>query len=237
MRINELKKVAILVLFCAMIVMFWAFHLEDYFSLEQLKGLLSGLADMYAAKPLLVIAGYIIIYIVITMLALPVSIPLTLLGGAIFGFWTGTLVVSFASSLGAAAAFIVSRYLLRDWVQRMFGDRLAVINRGIGEEGAFYLFSLRLVPIIPFEAINFAMGITPMPLRTFYIVSQIGMLPAAMIFINAGQELSIIESAAGILSPTLIISLALIAVFPFGGRRLLIFYRRRKVRQADQKEK
>jgi uncharacterized membrane protein YdjX (TVP38/TMEM64 family) len=197
----------------------------------------SGLVDAYDNYPLRFISAYMAVYIAITVLGLPVSIPLTLLGGSIFGFWEGIVLISFSSSVGATLACLVSRYLFRDWVQRSFGDRLAAVNRGIEREGPFYLFSLRLIPLIPFEAINFTMGVSPMPLRTFYWVSQAGMLPATVVFVNAGQELSRIESASGILSPTLIISFILIAVFPFMAKKMLTLYQRRKgriIRKGEQ---
>jgi uncharacterized membrane protein YdjX (TVP38/TMEM64 family) len=222
------KKIIIASVAVLMIILFWAYRLNDYFSLAYFKSMHSGLVDAYHDYPLRFISAYMAVYIAITVLGLPVSIPLSLLGGSIFGFWAGIIMISFASTIGATLACLVSRYLFRDWVQRAFSGKLAAINRGIEEEGPFYLFSLRLIPLIPFEAINFAMGVTPMPIRTFYLVSQAGMLPATIVFVNAGRELSRIESAAGILSPALVISFTLIAIFPFAAKKALALYRRRK---------
>jgi uncharacterized membrane protein YdjX (TVP38/TMEM64 family) len=158
---------------------------------------------------------------------LPGASPLGLAGGALFGFWTATFLVSFASTIGATLSCIVSRFLLRDWIQSRFGDRIAKVNEGIEKEGAFYLFTLRLIPAFPFWMINLAMGLTKMPLFKFYWVSQIGMLPGTMVFVNAGTELAKIESVKGIFSPGLIISFALIGIFPIAVKKLVSLYRYR----------
>ena len=138
-----------------------------------------------------------------------------------FGLWWGTLIVSFASSIGATLAFLVSRFLLRDWVTARFGERLAAINAGIQREGAFYLFTLRLVPVFPFFVINLLMGLTAMKARTFYWVSQLGMLAGTLVYVNAGTQLAKIESLAGIVSPGLLISFALLGVFPLIARKIV----------------
>jgi uncharacterized membrane protein YdjX (TVP38/TMEM64 family) len=137
-------------------------------------------------------------------------------------------VVSFASTIGATLACVVSRYLLRDWIQNKFGDKIAKVNEGIEKEGAFYLFTLRLIPVFPFWMINLAMGLTKMSLIKFYWVSQIGMLPGTMVFVNAGKELAKIESLKGIFSPGLIISFALIGIFPIAVKKILALYRSRR---------
>jgi uncharacterized membrane protein YdjX (TVP38/TMEM64 family) len=175
-----------------------------------------------------VIAGYFIVYVLTTSLSLPGASPLGIVGGALFGFWTATLVVSFASTIGATLACFVSRFLLRDWVQSKFSDKIAKVNEGIEKEGAFYLFTLRLIPIFPFWMINLVMGLTKMPLSRFYWVSQIGMLPGTMVYVNAGKELAKIESVKGIFSPSLIISFALLGIFPIAVKKLVAFYRKRK---------
>ena len=143
------------------------------------------------------------------------------------GFWIGFVTVSFASTIGATLACFVARFLLRDWVQNKFGEKLSAINKGIEDEGAFYLFSLRLVPIFPFFVINLVMGLTSIKLITFYWVSQIGMLPGTMVFVNAGKELAQIESLSGILSPGLIISFVILGLFPLAVKKLLNFYKKR----------
>ena len=152
---------------------------------------------------------------------------MTLAGGVMFGFWVGLVVVSFASTIGATLACFVARFLMRDWVQNRFGDKLSAMNKGIEKEGAFYLFSLRLVPIFPFFVINLAMGLTSMKLLTFYWVSQVGMLPGTMVYVNAGKELGKIESLSGILSPGLIISFIILGLFPIAMKELLTFYKKK----------
>jgi uncharacterized membrane protein YdjX (TVP38/TMEM64 family) len=158
--------------------------LKDYLSLEAIKAQQSNFASAYADNPALVLGAYFLIYIVSTALSLPGAAILTVLGGALFGLATGTIIVSFASSIGATLAFLGSRYLLRDWVQAKFGDRLKMVNDGVAKDGAFYLFTLRLIPAIPFFLINLAMGLTPMKTRTFYWVSQVGMFLGTLVFVN-----------------------------------------------------
>lgn len=153
---------------------------------------------------------------------------MTLAGGALFGLWVGTLVVSFASTIGATLACFVARFVLRDWIQDKFGDRLETVNRGIETEGAFYLFTMRLIPVIPFWLINLVMGLTRMRLVTFYLVSQVGMLLGTMVYVNAGKELAKIESLKGILSPSLIFSFVLIGVFPLAAKKLVGLFRKRE---------
>jgi uncharacterized membrane protein YdjX (TVP38/TMEM64 family) len=176
--------------------------------------------------PAVVIA--FLVYVAVTALSLPGAAVLTLAGGGLFGFLVGLVVVSFASSIGATLACLVSRFLLREWVQNKFGDKLHSINKGIEEEGAFYLFSLRLVPIFPFFVINLVMGLTSMRLVTFYWVSQLGMLAGTMVYVNAGKELAKIESLSGILSPGLIISFVILGLFPLTVKKLLAWYKARR---------
>ena len=222
------KKIVILIAIAALIAAVKIFHLDQYLTLAYLKGSLDKLKALYESNTLMVIVGYFVIYVLTTSLSLPGASPLTIAGGAIFGFWVTTLIVSFASTIGATLACLVSRFLLRDWIQSKFGDKISKINEGIEREGAFYLFTLRLIPVFPFWLINLAMGLTKMPLLKFYWVSQIGMLPGTMVFVNAGKELGKIESIKGILSPGLIISFALIGIFPIAVKKLIAFYRSRK---------
>ena len=172
--------------------------------------------------------GYLLVYVLVTALFLPGAAVMTLAGGALFGFWPALLVVSFASTIGATLALLVSRFLLRDWVQGRFGDRLKAINAGIEAEGAFYLFSLRLVPIFPFFLINLAMGLTPLRSATFYWISQLGMLPGTAVYVNAGTQLGQIESAAGILSPQILLSFALLGLFPLAAKKILALLKARQ---------
>jgi uncharacterized membrane protein YdjX (TVP38/TMEM64 family) len=153
---------------------------------------------------------------------------MTLAGGALFGLWIGTIVVSFASAAGATLACLISRFVLRDWVQHKVGDKLNTVNEGIEKEGSFYLFTLRLIPVFPFWLINLIMGLTKMPLRTFYWVSQVGMLPGTIVYVNAGRELAKINSLSGILSPGLILSFVLLGLFPIAAKKLVSFYKSKK---------
>ncbi len=228
MDTNRKKKIVILVIVISLIVAFKVFNLGQYLTLSYLKESLDKFNDLYEKHRVLAIAGYFIIYVLTTSLSLPGASPLGIVGGALFGFWVATLVVSFASTIGATLACFVSRFLLRDWIQRKFSDKIAKVNEGIEKEGAFYLFTLRLIPIFPFWMINLVMGLTKMPLLKFYWVSQIGMLPGTMVYVNAGKELAKIESVKGIFSPSLIISFALIGIFPIVVKKLVAFYRKRK---------
>jgi uncharacterized membrane protein YdjX (TVP38/TMEM64 family) len=163
-------------------------------------------------------AGYFLVYVAITALSVPGAAIMTLAGGAIFGLWIGGLLASFASTIGATLAFLASRYVLRDAVQRYFGHQLAALNAGLAKDGAFYLFALRLVSLIPFFTVNLAMGLTPIKTGTFYWVSQVGMLAGTMVYVNAGAQLASIGSVADMLSPTLLGAFALIGVLPLVAR-------------------
>jgi uncharacterized membrane protein YdjX (TVP38/TMEM64 family) len=229
----KLKKILILIALVGLIVAVKVLNLDQYLTLSYLKGSLDKLKTLYENHSVLVIAGYFIVYVLTTSLSLPGASPLGIAGGALFGFWTATIVVSFASTIGATLACLVSRFLLRDWIQSRFGDRIAKVNEGIEKEGAFYLFTLRLIPAFPFWMINLAMGLTKMHLFKFYWVSQIGMLPGTMVFVNAGRELAKIESVAGIFSPGLILSFALIGIFPIAVKKLVSLYRSRKGKSND----
>ena len=222
------QRVAVVLALVALIVVFKFLGLGEYLTLAYLKESQAYFAGLYANQPVTVVASYMAIYIVVTALSLPGAAVLTLAGGGLFGFWVGLVIVSFASSIGATLACFVSRFLLREWVQNKFGDKLHSINKGIEEEGAFYLFSLRLVPIFPFFVINLVMGLTAMRLITFYWVSQVGMLAGTMVYVNAGKELAKIESLSGILSPGLIISFVILGLFPITVKKLLAWYKARR---------
>jgi len=211
-----------------LVAIFFALDLQQYLTLEYLKESQVRFADLYHAKPVLVIGAYMGIYILVTALSLPGAAILTLAGGALFGLVTGLIVVSFASSIGATLACLVARFVLRDWVQNKFGDKLSTINEGIAKEGAFYLFTLRLIPVFPFFVINLVMGLTKMSLFTFYWVSQLGMLAGTAVFVNAGKELAKIDSLSGILSPGLIGSFVILGLFPLVVKKLVSFIQGRK---------
>jgi uncharacterized membrane protein YdjX (TVP38/TMEM64 family) len=172
--------------------------------------------------------AYFLIYVAVTGLSLPGAVIMSLAGGALFGRWWGTAVTSFASTAGATGAFLLSRYLLRDFVQRRWGQRLEAINRGVERDGPYYLLSLRLVPAFPFFLINLAMGLTRMRVWTYWWVSQLGMLPGTFLYINAGTQLGELNSPKDVLSPALLASFALLAVFPLLVRRAVRWWQRRR---------
>lgn len=186
---------------------------------------------LYAENPLMTAGMFFLIYVAVTGLSLPGAAIMTLIGGAIFGLGTGLLIISFASTIGATLAFIFSRTLLRDWVQKRFTDYMETINKGVKKDGAFYLATLRLIPAVPFFVINLVMGLTPIRVWTFYWVSQIGMLPGTVVYVNAGAQLGQVEdiSVQGILTPELIGSFVLLALFPWFARSGMEFLRRRRV--------
>jgi pyruvate/2-oxoglutarate dehydrogenase complex dihydrolipoamide dehydrogenase (E3) component/uncharacterized membrane protein YdjX (TVP38/TMEM64 family) len=173
-----------------------------------------------SARPLAAAILFFFAYVAAAALSVPGAAVMTLAAGAIFGFTQGVLIVSFASAIGATLAFSASRWLLGSWVQSRFGERLAGMNAGLARDGGFYLFTLRLIPVIPFFAINLGMGLTPIRVRTFYWVSQLGMLAGTLVYVNAGTQLARIDSLGGILSPSLIASLALLGTLPLVGRKL-----------------
>jgi dihydrolipoamide dehydrogenase len=223
------KRLIIAVIVVGLIVAFFAFDLGRYFGLEYLKAQQANIMAYYEANRWRTVLIYFVIYVAVTGLSLPGAVVMTLVGGAVFGLLWGTVVVSFASSVGATLAFLVSRFVLHDWVQERFGDRLRAVNEGVKKDGAFYLFTLRLVVAIPFFIINLVMALTPIRALTFYIVSQIGMLPGTVVYVNAGTQLAKIESLGDILSPGLIISFALVGLFPLIAKKVVEFIKARKV--------
>jgi len=222
------KKLLMLFALGVLVGLFFAFDLQRYLTLNEFKARQDSFAAYYAAHGLLSLTAYFLLYVVVTALSLPGAAVMTLAGGALFGFWPALLVVSFASSFGATLAFVVSRFLLRDWVQARFGERLKAVNEGVAREGAFYLFSLRLVPLFPFFVINLLLGLTPMPVRTFYGVSQVGMLAGTAVYVNAGTQLGQIDSLSGILSPGLVVSFVLLGLFPLLSKKGLDLLKQRK---------
>jgi pyruvate/2-oxoglutarate dehydrogenase complex dihydrolipoamide dehydrogenase (E3) component/uncharacterized membrane protein YdjX (TVP38/TMEM64 family) len=211
---KHLSKLLLIVVLIIAAVSFFAFDLEQYFTLDNLKEHQHTFELFYEQHAELTILLYFLAYVVMAGLSLPGAAVLTLAGGTLFGLGTGTVVVSFASSIGATLAFLVSRFLLRDSVQSKFGEKLTAINEGVRKDGAFYLFTLRLVPVFPFFVINLVMGLTSIRVLIFYIISQLGMLPGTLVYINAGTQLARIESLQDILSPALIFSFVLLGVFP-----------------------
>ncbi len=226
MSTATVKKIGLVGLLGLVVMLFLFFDLGRFLTLDYLKNSQARFQEIYQDHRLLVIGVYMAVYIVVTALSLPGAAVMTLAGGALFGLVTGTVVVSFASTIGATCACLAARFVLRDWVQNRFGDRLTAINRGMREEGPFYLFTLRLIPIFPFFVINLLMGLTSLPMRTYFWVSQIGMLPATVVYVNAGKQLAKIDSLAGIASPGLIASFVILGLFPIAVKKILGLYRR-----------
>ncbi|MCW8327742.1 FAD-dependent oxidoreductase [Photobacterium sp. SDRW27] len=222
------KKLLLLGIIASLLGLWFAFDLGQYFTLEQAKAQQIALQGTISEQPLVSSFVYFIAYIVITALSLPGAAIMTLLGAALFGFWWSLLLVSFASTIGATLAFIFSRFILRDWVQSKFGHRLAPINAGIAKDGPIYLFTLRLIPVFPFFMVNLLMGLTPISTRMFYLVSQLGMLAGTMVYINAGTQLGEIETLSGIISAPVLVSLALLGVFPLFAKQAINLVNRRR---------
>jgi pyruvate/2-oxoglutarate dehydrogenase complex dihydrolipoamide dehydrogenase (E3) component/uncharacterized membrane protein YdjX (TVP38/TMEM64 family) len=222
-------RILILLVAIGLLTIFFSFDLHQKMTLEGLK---SGLVQLHAwrdAEPLQMTLGYFFLYVLTTALSLPGALVLTLAGGAIFGFVQGFVLVSFASTVGATLAFLAARYVLRDWVQQRFGEKLKPMNDGIEKEGAFYLFTLRLVPVFPFFLINLLMGLTKMRTLTYYWVSQVGMLAGTVIYVNAGTQLAAIDSLKGIVSLPIFLSLAALGLFPLITKKLLTVFKKNKI--------
>ncbi|HEY5740041.1 MAG TPA: FAD-dependent oxidoreductase [Gammaproteobacteria bacterium] len=223
-----MKKIVLLVLLGAIVLVFFQFDLGQYLTLEYVKEQQQDIDRFYADNRMLTLAGFFVVYVAVTGASLPGAAVLTLAAGAIFGLFTGVVLVSFASTIGASLAFLLSRYLLRDLVQSRFGASLQSINKGIDKEGAFYLFAMRLVPAFPFFVINLVMGLTRLRLWTFFWVSQVGMLAGTLVYVNAGTQLAQIDSPEEIFSPGILLSFLLLAALPFIGRRVVSVIAARK---------
>lgn len=223
-----MKKAILVVTVGVLAGLFFYFDLHQLLTLDGLKGGLHDFESWRQGSPWLVAGGFFAFYVLVTALSLPGAAIMTLAAGLLFGLYWGVLIVSFASSIGALLAFLVSRYLFRDWVQQRFGSKLQALNEGIAKEGAFYLFALRLVPLFPFFLINLLMGLTPIRGITFYWVSQLGMLAGTLVYVNAGTQLAGLESLSGILSLPLLLSFALLGLFPLLARFGLELWKRRR---------
>ena len=221
------KPVLFLILALVVVALIWLIGRNPP-DLEMLRTQLERLDEWRMARPVSVALGFFVAYVAVTALSLPLAAWMTLAAGALFGFWWGLLIVSFASTIGATLAFLAARYLLRDWVHDKFGSRLTAIDEGMERDGAFYLFTLRLIPAVPFFAVNLLMGLTPIAAWLFYVVSQVGMLAGTAVYVNAGTQLAQLESVSGILSPTLILSFALLGIFPWIAKFVLRLVKRRQ---------
>ncbi len=214
------KKILLTAVFLGLVAGVATVDLSDLLTLDQFLSQQAHLHHDFARHPLRTAALFVLVYIAAAGLSLPGGLLMTIIAGDIFGLFWGTLIVSFASTLAATLAFLASRYLFRDYVQQRFGARLAVLNTHIERDGAFYLFSLRLLPIAPFFVINLMMGVTPIPIHTFVTVSQVGMLIGTVVCVQAGTEIARIQSLSDVLSPRLIASLTLLAAFPLIARKV-----------------
>jgi len=223
------RKLVVACAVAALVAAYLALDLGQYLSLDYFEARRAEIEAYRQAHPLAAALAFFAVYVAVTGLSLPGAALMTLVAGALFGLLWGTVIVSFASSLGATLAFLVARFVLRDAVQRRFGDSLRAVNRGIEREGGFYLFALRLVPAFPFFVINLVMGLTPIRTVVFYAVSQIGMLPGTLVYVNAGTQLADVDSLGDIASPALIASFVLLGVFPFLAKKVLDMLERRKV--------
>jgi len=216
-----MSKKGILGIMLLAVVIFVGVQFSQYLTLENAKAQQASLALYIQQNLFTAAATYFIVYIAVTAFSIPGAAVVTLLGAALFGFWLSLALVSFASTIGATIAFLSSRYLLRGWVQQRFSSKLTAINQGMQKDGAFYLFTLRLIPVFPFFLINLLMGLMPISVFRFYWVSQLGMLPGTAVYLNAGTQLADIESLAGIVSPAVLLSFILLGVFPIIAKWLL----------------
>lgn len=230
-----MKKAIIVAAIAALVAAYFVFDLGEYLTLAGVKRFAGTIDAFYADNPVLVIAGFFCAYVAVTAASLPGAAIMTLAAGALFGLVLGTVIVSFASTLGATLAFLASRYVLRDWVEARFGERLKGVNEGLERDGAFYLFTIRMIPLFPFFVVNLVMGLTRIRTWTFAWVSQVGMLLGTIAYVNAGTQLARIESTSGLLSPGLVGSFVVLAFVPWIGKAVVGLVRRRRVYRGFSK--
>lgn len=230
-------KIAFIGFIALLIFIFFYSGFHQYANLDSLKTQQAAIAEYNNTYPLTAALIFFTTYIVITGLSLPGAAILTLAGGAVFGLLMGVLLVSFASTIGATLAFLASRFLFRESLQKRFSERLRLINQGIEKDGAFYLFTLRLVPVFPFFIVNLVMGLTPIKTLTFFIISQIGMLAGTIVYVYAGTQLAKISTLKDIFSPELILSFTLLGLFPLIAKKTIDFIQsRRRVGKQEHHE-
>ncbi|MBT4791289.1 MAG: TVP38/TMEM64 family protein [Halobacteriovoraceae bacterium] len=222
-----IKKILIISIVILSVVTIKYFELEQYVTFDIIKQNQIELQNYYVQNKFMSIGLYFCVYIFSTALSLPIATVLTLLGGAVFGFWTGLLIISFASTIGATVSFYFARILLADYIEKKFSKRLKIINAGMEKEGSFYLFTLRVVPIIPFFVINLVMGLTRISVRRYFVISQIGMLAGTIVYVNAGVQLARLESIQEIMNPQIILSLTLLGLFPFAAKKIIYQFKKK----------
>ena len=221
-------KIGLLILIMLAIIAFFFYDIQQYATLDYIKAKQQNIFEYYKQNVFFVLVLFIFLYILVTALSLPVATFLTLLGGALFGFSTGLIIVSFASTIGATLAFLMARFLAQNYVQKYYKKQLSKINKKFKSEGAFYLFALRLVPVFPFFIINVVMGLMTIKTWTFYWVSQLGMLPGTIVYVYAGTQLAQIETFSDITTPSMLIAFALLGLFPLIAKNFVQFMRKDK---------
>ena len=221
-------KIGLLILIMLAIIAFFFYDIQQYATLDYIKAKQQNIFEYYKQNVFFVLVLFIFLYILVTALSLPVATFLTLLGGALFGFSTGLIIVSFASTIGATLAFLMARFLAQNYVQKNYKKQLSKINKKFKSEGAFYLFALRLVPVFPFFIINVVMGLMTIKTWTFYWVSQLGMLPGTIVYVYAGTQLAQIETFSDITTPSMLIAFALLGLFPLIAKNFVQFMRKDK---------
>ena len=222
------KQLLIVLALVALVSLFVLADLGRFLTLEYLQTSRAAIVTRVEAQPIAASAIYFAVYVLVTGLSLPGAAVMSLAGGAVFGLVWGLVLVSFASSIGATLAFLISRSLLHEWVRKRFGGYLEGIDRGFEKEGNFYLFSIRMVPVFPFFVVNLLMGLTRISAPAFYLVSQVGMLAATFVFVYAGTQLAQVHKLGDVLSPQLILALSLLGLFPLAARKLMALWARRR---------
>jgi len=222
------KQLLIVLAVVALVALFLLADLGRFLTLEYLQTSRAAIVTQVEAQPIAASAIYFAVYVLVTGLSLPGAAVMSLAGGAVFGLVWGMVLVSFASSIGATLAFLISRSLLHEWVRKRFGEYLEGIDRGFEKEGNFYLFSIRMVPLFPFFVVNLLMGLTRISAPAFYLVSQVGMLAATFVFVYAGTQLAQVHKLGDVLSPQLILALSLLGLFPLAARKLMTLWTRRR---------
>ncbi len=223
----NVSRLVVLALGALALLVFFALDLNRFFSLAYVQASQALMVQTYAADPWGTRAAFFATYVIVASLSLPGAVILILAAGGVFGFGWGLLLVSFASSIGATVSFLAARFALRDMVQARLGARLADINHGLRRDGGMYLLSLRLIPVVPFFLVNLLMGLTPLRTGTFYLFSQLGMLPSTAVYVNAGQELASITSLGDVASPGILAALAMLGVLPLVAHALASRFRKR----------
>jgi uncharacterized membrane protein YdjX (TVP38/TMEM64 family) len=221
-------KIGLLIVIVLAIIAFFFYDIQQYTTLDYIKAKQQNILEYYKQNFFFVLVLFIFLYVLVTALSLPVATFLTLVGGALFGFSTGLIIVSFASTIGATLAFLMARFLAQNYVQKNFKNQLSKINKKFKSEGSFYLFALRLVPVVPFFIINVVMGLMTIKTWTFYWVSQLGMLPGTIVYVYAGTQLAQIETFSDITSPSMLIAFALLGLFPLIAKNFIQFIRKDK---------